>query len=220
MARPSVVIIDSGICNLFNVRGAFESLNANVIVTRSKSDILSARRVVLPGVGAFGAGMQSLEQCDLVDTIKNFVKSGKPILGICLGMQMLMSRSEEHGVWDGLGLIKGVVRSFQKPDAGGIQFKIPQIGWNFIERNERFFPPKDYKDGTVLDGLDPKPYMYFVHSYVVEPADERHCLTYTYYGKDKFCSVVKKNNVSGCQFHPERSGNVGLRILQNFLDEE
>lgn len=217
MRQPQVVIIDSGICNLFNVKGTFESLQATVVISRSPEAIRNAERAVLPGVGAFGAGMQSLAQYDLVEPIRSFAKSGKPLLGICLGMQMLLSVSQELGVWDGLGLIPGRVRAFQKPTPSGPSFKIPQIGWNRIERPNG--GSKDPWAETLLHGLDEKPFLYFVHSFIAIPEDPRHLLAYTEYGQDRFASVVKRDNISGCQFHPERSGATGLGILQNFLKE-
>ncbi len=210
-SSTTVVIIDSGICNLFNVQRAFESIGAQVTISRSKKDILGAERIVLPGVGAFGPGMESLSQHDLIEPIAAFVKSGKPLLGICLGMQMLMTTSEELGVWKGLDLVKGRVRMFQKPESSDTKFKIPQIGWNVIEKSE--------SKGTILNGLGEKPYVYFVHSFVVEPEDPRHVLGATTYGRNRFCSVLRKDNISACQFHPERSGPIGLKVLQNFLKE-
>ena len=136
MGSEGVTIIDSGICNLFNVRRAFEWIGTKVTITRSKKDILEAPRVVLPGVGAFGAAMQSLEQFDLIDTIKSYAKSGKPLLGICLGMQLLMTQSEELGIWEGLHLVRGRVRIFKPTQVNGLKYKIPQIGWNFLARRK------------------------------------------------------------------------------------
>lgn len=209
----SVTIIDSGICNLFNVKRAFESIGAEVVITRSKEVIMEAQRVVLPGVGAFRQGMQSLNQYGLAETLQAFAKSGRPLFGICLGMQKLMSYSEEFGMWNGLGIIEGRVRRFCEPSSQVQSYKIPQIGWNTLEEAFAW-------DKTVLDGIGKKPYVYFVHSYIVEPVDKKHCLAYTNYGQDKFCSVIKRDNVSGCQFHPERSGEAGLKILRNFLAEK
>lgn len=217
MAHSNITIIDSDICNLFNVTAAFTSLGCKVLVTRSPREISKADKLVLPGVGAFGPGMRSLSRYDLIEPICTFAKSGKPLLGICLGMQMLASVSEELGQWEGLDLIRGRIRMFQKPDEGGPLFKIPQIGWNLVHR-----PPaeKNSWHGTVLQDIGDRPYVYFVHSFVMEPEEKHHILGITTYGKDTFCSVVKKDNISGCQFHPERSGPVGMRILQNFLKEK
>lgn len=216
MKAPRVVIIDSGICNLFNVRRAFGTVGAEIAITREKKDILEASAVVLPGVGAFGPGMDALEQHDLIDSIHRFVKSGKPLLGICLGMQMLLTESEEHGRWKGLGVIPGRVRVLQQPLAGQPPFKIPHIGWSPLEPVETADPTLAW-DGTLLHDVEPTSYMYFVHSYVADPEDARCCLAVTSYGSDRFCSVIKWENVSACQFHPERSGEAGLRILHNFV---
>ena len=212
MKNAKVVIIDSGICNLFNVQRAFATVGADITVTCQKADILGASSVVLPGVGAFGPGMHALEQHDLVDALHRFVKSGKPLLGICLGMQMLMTESEEHGRWSGLGLIRGRVRALRQPPPGGPVYKIPHIGWSAIEP-----PAARTWEGTVLDGVASGSYMYFVHSYVVDPEDTQCCLAQTSYGVDRFCSVINHESVSACQFHPERSGDAGLRLLRQFV---
>lgn len=216
MRAPRVVIIDSGICNLFNVRRAFGTIGAEITITRQKQDILDASAVVLPGVGAFGSGMEALDRHDLIDSIHRFVNSGKPVLGICLGMQMLLTESEEHGRWKGLGVIPGRVRLLQPPLPGQPPFKIPHIGWSAIEPVETADPASAW-DGTILHNVQPASYMYFVHSYVADPEDARCCLARTPYGSERFCSVISWENVSACQFHPERSGEAGLRILQRFV---
>lgn len=216
--NPSrVVIVDSGICNLFNVRRAFERLGAEVVISRSSKDINEATRVVLPGVGAFGAAMTGLEQEKLIDPIRQYANSGKPLMGICLGMQLLMSHSEEYGSWEGLNLIEGNVRILKSPEEGGAKFKIPEIGWNVLEENPELYPAGKTWEGTALQGLGQNPYMYFVHSFVVVPESPKDILAYTRYGRDHYCSVVHRDNVTGCQFHPERSGEAGLKILENFL---
>ncbi len=213
MSDQNVAIIDSGICNLFNIRRAFHSLGAEVLITRSEKDIEGASRLVLPGVGAFGAGMKSLYDHHLVEPIRTYIKTGKPFLGICLGMQMLLSHSEEYGLWDGLDIIKGKVRIFAPPVSGMASYKIPQIGWNYLEPNGNW-------QQTPLNGLGEKPYFYFVHSYIVVPDNITDCLAHTTYGRDRYCSVVRRNNITACQFHPERSGEVGLKLLRNFLSED
>ena len=220
MTKNEVIVIDVGISNLFNVKRAFESIGANVIITDAKDEILNASKLVLPGVGAFGAGIKNLKQKNLIQPIRDYAKSGKPLFGICLGMQMLFSQSEEHGFWEGLGIIPGKVRAFQPPVADGeVGFKIPQMGWNYIKRNPELQSSinTDSWENTALQGLGDDPYMYFVHSYVGVPDSVADCLAYTFYGHDRFCSVVQRDNVTGCQFHPERSGEIGIRILENFL---
>lgn len=213
MADQSIVIIDSGICNLFNIRRAFRSLGAEVLITRSEKDIEGASRLVLPGVGAFGAGMKSLHGHNLIEPIRAHVNSGKPFLGICLGMQMLLSHSEEYGLWDGLNIIQGRVRMFTSPVPGSSSHKIPQIGWNCLEPNGSW-------GQTLLNGLGEKPYFYFVHSFIVVPDNPADCLAFTMYGRDRYCSFLKRENITACQFHPERSGEVGLKLLRNFLSED
>src|SRR3989338_5896652 len=209
---PEVVIIDSGICNLFNIRRAFENLGAKVVISCDRKQILGAPRVILPGVGAFGSGMKNLERLELVSSLWDYVASGKLLFGICLGMQMLLSHSEEHGIWDGLGIIPGRVRRFREANDNTPSYKIPQIGWNTLEPTEKGW------SGSLLDGITQPISVYFVHSYVVEPASRGVVLARTFYGQDDFCSVLANDNILACQFHHERSGPVGLKILQNFLN--
>ncbi len=209
-----VVIIDVGVSNLFNVRRGFEKAGAQVHITTDPKEIMDAPRVVLPGVGAFGAAVQVLERHDLFGTIRNYAKTGKPLLGICLGMQLLLTESEELGQWKGLDIIPGKVLRLDSPKDPLNTFKIPEIGWNALE------PDKLPWRGTILDDLSEKSYVYFVHSFHCVPTDTSHILGVTSYGHNRFCSVIKKDNVSGCQFHPERSGTVGLKILKNFLKQE
>lgn len=216
MNLPQIVIIDSGICNLFNVQRALTTVGAEVTITSRKKDILDASAVVLPGVGAFGAGMRSLDQHDLTDAILSFVKSGKPLLGICLGMQLLLTESEEYGQWNGLGIIRGRVRALRPPQPGEPPYKIPHTGWSPIEPSDSANRSTAWQ-GTVLDGVAPASHMYFVHSYVAEPEDARCCIARTSYGSDRFCAVINWKNVSACQFHPERSGEAGLQILRRFV---
>jgi len=214
--QKKTVIVDVGVCNIFNISRAVKSLGVDTIITRSPREIEEAQYLILPGVGAFGAAMQSLNEGDLISPIQKFAKSGKPILGICLGMQLLMTHSEELGSWQGLDLIEGKVVQLTNPDPQGPFYKVPQMGWNTIE------PPdsnstKDIWKGTILDDLGPEPFFYFVHSLVVQPESENNVLALTNYGNNYFCSVIKQDNISACQFHLERSADVGLKILSNFL---
>ena len=221
MIKKKTVIIDMGVCNIFNIRRAVESVGADAVITSSIEKIKEASSLILPGVGAFGAAITRLKDLNLIEPIQEFIKTGKPVFGICLGMQLLMENSNELGFWTGLGVIPGEVRAFVLPDKEGPYFKIPQIGWNVIERNIDIdnSSQKDNWRGTILDDVGAHPYVYFIHSYVVKPKFEKHVLAYTRYGNDKFCSVIQKDNIVACQFHPERSGEVGLRLLRNFFKQ-
>lgn len=205
-----VVIIDYGVGNLFNVQRAFSLIGARSVISSNPKDILSARRLLLPGVGAFESGMRHLHEYALVEAIRERASDGCPVLGICLGMQLLMSRSEEGGAHQGLDLIKGQVRRFQNPTNSGFFYKIPQIGWNALQQ-------VSHPQEVFLEGIGEDPYVYFVHSYCVYPEDTSVWLASTDYGRDQFCSVLAKGKLFGCQFHPERSGEQGLRILKNFI---
>jgi glutamine amidotransferase len=172
----------------------------------------AADGVLLPGVGAFGEGMRNLERDDLVGPLKDLALSGKALLGICLGMQLLMEESEEFGRWPGLGLLSGrVVQLKPRPGDGA---KVPHIGWSSVHPADG--GGAETWAGTLLDGVNPGAFAYFVHSYSVQSASDP--LAETTYGGQRFCSVAVRGNVMGCQFHPERSAQVGLRVLQNWLD--
>ena len=193
-------IIDYGAGNLFSVKNALDYIGAESTVTKSAADLESADRIILPGVGAFPDAMKALGETGLIDTIKEQAQK-KPLLGICLGMQMLFDKSFEFGETDGLGLIPGTVELMTPPD-----LLIPQIGWNRLIYNEKC---------ALLDGLGDEPYVYFVHSYAAH-CDGKNVAAYTDYG-GSVPACVFSGNVYGCQFHPEKSGETGLTILRNFL---
>lgn len=197
-----IAIIDYGMGNLRSVSKAFEAVGHQAVVTRDARVIGNASHVVLPGVGAFGDCMANIEQYGLVEPIRTAIRSGKPFLGICLGLQVLFTESEEFGPHKGLDIIPGMVRRFE----GGQALKVPHIGWNqvHVQRNCPLF------DG-IADGAD----WYFVHSYFVEPSDKQLAATTTTYGIP-FVSSVWKDNIVACQFHPEKSQAVGLRLIKNF----
>ena len=209
MIQPSVVIVDYGIGNLFSVVGAVNAVGVDdPVVSSDISKIKSADRVILPGVGAFGDGMDNLRERDLVSVMQDRSASDRPTLGVCLGMQLLMDGSDEFGVHDGLGAIRGSVTRFA-PEIG---MKIPLIGW------ERLIEPKkDMWKTSVLSELEGGTHMYFVHSYYVDPAEDSNVLATTRFGEFEFCSVVREGNTTGVQFHPERSGEDGIQIYRNFL---
>jgi len=215
LSQPDVAIVDFGMGNLFSVKQACLHVGLNAIITSSKKDILSSKAVILPGVGAFGDAIASLEELDLFETLHEVVFT-KPFIGICLGMQLLMTESFEFGYNKGLGIIEGSVIKFdfsKLPSARNRKPKVPHIGWN------RIIKPKTTStnlwEETLLEGLQDGEFMYFVHSYLVEPSDESLCLSVTNYGGTEFCSSLRHKNVFACQFHPERSGPMGLKVYEN-----
>ena len=215
MKKQKIIIIDYTLGNLFSVQRAFYNIGANVKISDNKKDIYDADKIVLPGVGAFSAGMKGLQEKNLSETIIKVVNDGKPILGICLGMQMLMTESEENGLHKGLNLIKGKVAEFESPTKND-SFKIPHYGWSKVNM------PKGTKsnswDKTLLNGFSKKNlFCYFVHSFFVKTNNSAHTIGETFYGKNLFASVISYKNITGCQFHPEKSGQDGLRIINNFV---
>lgn len=208
----SVTVIDYGMGNLYSVCRAFEHLGADVLLTDRPQDVLVANCLVLPGVGAFKHGMAELETRGLVPALQAYARKNRPVLGICLGMQMLLDHSEEFGTHRGLGIIPGAVRAIPKTGANGAPHKIPHIGWN------RLIAPAhaSWKD-TLLDDMSEGVEVYFVHSYTAEPESESVRLADSDYDGRRISAIVRKGNVYGCQFHPEKSGTVGLQMLRNFL---
>lgn len=211
---PEVAIVDYGIGNLFSVKHACTQVGLKSEITSSKEKILESDAVILPGVGAFGDAMETLAKLDLIDTLKEAALSGKPFLGICLGMQLIMSESHEFGRHEGLGIFKGSVVRFDNPvDDKGRKLKVPHVGWNRIYKSRH---PDTWKD-TVLNELDDKDFMYFVHSFYVKPDNPDVVLSRSQYGNVEFCSSLNYKNIYACQFHPERSGSKGLQIYRNLL---
>ena len=201
--NPNIVIIDYGMGNLRNVQKAFEKIGFEARLTRNKNEIGGASAIVLPGVGAFRDCMENLEKYGLVEVVLRSIEKGKPYLGICLGLQVLFSESEEFGSHKGLDLIKGKVVRFV-PDPG---HKVPHMGWNTIEKE---------KEGPMLQGIESGDFFYFVHSYYVIPDKTEWISSFTTYGKP-FVSSIWKENLFATQFHPEKSQQKGLRILENFV---
>jgi glutamine amidotransferase len=198
-----IAIIDYGAGNLRSVRNALVHLGANVFTAATPDQLAGAEKIVLPGVGAFGAGMKALRAAGFEEPLKQAVSAGVPLLGICLGMQYLFESSDEMGQHRGLGLLPGRVTRF--PVEGP---KVPHIGWNQLHIRQT---------NTLLAGVESGAYAYFVHSYYVEGADPQDVLATTDYGLD-YPSVVGRGSVWGIQPHPEKSQAVGLRILQNFVE--
>lgn len=198
-----IAIVDYGVGNLFSLRSSFAAIGADAIFTSDESIIRSADRIILPGVGAFEDAANKLKNTGLGEVVVSEVKNGKPLLGICLGMQLLFEKSFEFGCHAGLGLIPGNIVSFE----GRInkELKIPEIGWNELRLN---------KDSVLYKGFSGGEFVYFVHSYFAE-CDSRFVSAFSEYDID-FPASVEYENVYGCQFHPEKSGKAGLKILENF----
>jgi imidazole glycerol-phosphate synthase subunit HisH len=213
MSRSDVTVIDYGVGNLLSVRRGLEHCGAKVTVTGDAEIILQASRVVLPGVGAFGKAMQALERLGLVDTIHELAHRQTPFLGICLGMQLLLDESEEFGITKGLGLIPGRVVSVPNLTQSGQIQKIPNIGWNSLQPS---LLSGDWH-GTLLQDTNAGDAVYFVHSFMALPHNLDDRIADYVYGGHRIAAVVARNQISGCQFHPEKSGEVGLKILQHFL---
>lgn len=207
MIERPVAIVDYRMGNLYSVRRACEAAGMMAIITSDRNEILSAPLVILPGVGAFGDAMATLHELDLVSVIRDVANSGTALVGICLGLQLLMTESEEFGQHGGLDLIPGTVRRLDGRTSGSGRLKVPEIGWNSVA------PVRSW-EGTPLQPVPPQTHMYFVHSYYVLPAADDFILSHTSYGATTFCSSVQKKNVFACQFHPERSGPTGLKMYE------
>ena len=207
-----IAVIDYGLGNLRSVSKALETVGAEVEVTSDSRLIEEARGVVLPGVGAFSVGMDNLRKLDLISVLSGAISAGKPFLGICLGLQLLFTRSEEHGISEGMNIISGDVKKFSSAS------KIPHMGWNTINIKSTRAPERQALEEKIklFEGIPDNSYFYFVHSYYVEPEDEETVIAATSYGTD-FVSAINKDNIWGIQFHPEKSTEMGLRVLGNFV---
>ncbi len=203
----NVAIIDYGVGNLGSLRRAFSPL-CSVTITEEKEVIASADAIVLPGVGAFAAGMEGLRVRNLIETLKDAATRNVPMLGICLGAQLFLEKGHEFGEHEGLGFIAGEVVHFSTiaPDA-----TVPIIGWQEIA------PSNNKSADPLFAGLE-NPFMYFVHSYIIRPASPEHVLAKTTYGETDYCAIVQSGAILGTQFHPEKSGEMGKRLLKNFID--
>ena len=199
-----IAIIDYDAGNIKSVEKAFQYIGEDTVVSRDKDVILSADKVVLPGVGSFGDAMAHLREYNLVKVIKDVVAEKKPFLGICLGLQLLYESSEETPGVEGLGILKGKILKI--PEQEGL--KIPHMGWNSLHLQN---------DGRLFRGIEQNPYVYFVHSYYLKAEEEETVKATTEYSV-KIHASVEKDNVFACQFHPEKSGDLGLQILKNFAE--
>lgn len=203
MAGPSTtLIVDYGMGNLRSVEKTLEAVGASPVISSDPEAVRAAERIVLPGVGAFGDAMENLRGSGLASALLDAVEAGAPLLGLCLGLQLLFTESDEFGRHQGLDLIPGRVRRFDDPG-----LRVPHVGWNQIE---------SIRADPLLQGLKDGDYLYFVHSYYVVPADSASVLAWTSYGRP-FCSIARRGNVWGAQFHPEKSQSTGRTLLRNFL---
>jgi len=222
-ASPRVAIVDYGLGNLFSVAHACAATGSTPVITSSEAEILNSDAVILPGVGAFGDAMQSLRGLDLIGPLRDAATSGKPLMGICLGLQLLMTESFEFGNHRGLNIIEGQVVRFQDPQEGDKILKVPHVGWNGI------FRPPGARDGggliagetdawknTPLECIHDGELMYFVHSFYVVPERDNVISSVSRYGDHEFCSSLMAESVFGSQFHPERSGPEGLKMYNSF----
>jgi glutamine amidotransferase len=213
--NQSVTLVDYGVGNLLSVRRALEKCGAIVRQTSSPDDIARADRLVLPGVGAFGDCMSELRKRDLMDPVIAFASTGRPLLGICVGMQILMTAGEEFGWHGGLGLIEGTVSQIPACSSAGPRYKVPHIGWSELHP-----PPAagcDAWNNTILRNINPGASAYFVHSYTAAPVQEKSRLADCNYHGHRVSAVVSQGNVFGTQFHPEKSGSTGLLVLSAFV---
>ena len=212
MSAPEIVVIDYGVGNLLSVRRGFEKCGAAVTETADPEEILAAKRVVLPGVGAFGNAMQALERLGLIAVIQEIAVRQTPLLGICLGMQLLLDESEEFGITAGLGIIPGRVIPVPTQTLSGEPQKIPHIGWSALQPSAASgkWTETLLRDNNLGDAA------YFVHSFMAVPTSQAHRIADCVYGGHLIPATIGRNRITGCQFHPEKSGDVGLNILRRF----
>jgi len=213
---PVVAIIDMGLGNLFSVKNACEYVGMKAIITSLRREIDDADAIIIPGVGAFGDAMKALDALSLASVLRENIDDKKPLMGICLGMQILMTEGTEFGYFEGLDCIAGTVVRFENPQSDLGPLKVPEICWNRMVRPHH--APYDLWFDTPLNGLPDGIFMYFNHSYYVKTRDPSVVISETDYGDITFCSAFRKGNIFGIQAHPERSGINGLKVYENFLD--
>jgi imidazole glycerol-phosphate synthase subunit HisH len=214
MSTQKITLLDYGMCNMLNVARALEHAGADVHVTEDPKEAIAAERLVVPGVGAFSECMRAVNDLGHADAIREFVKSGRPMLGICVGMQILFEVSEEFGETPGLGILPGRVRIISNTTTSGAPQRVPHIGWNHLiepQAGRSWHKTLLQPFGTV------GPAVYFVHSFAAQPSNDDDRLADCDYGGHRISAMVKRDNVTATQFHPERSGTVGLRMLKEFL---
>lgn len=209
MGKPKITIVDYGVGNLYSLKRAFRFLRIEADISEDEAFIKKSDALILPGVGSFEAGMKGLKARGLVEVIRKFAELNKPMLGICLGAQLMLGIGHEFGIFDGLNIIKGKVVHFPKLQSNE---KVPHIGWNSVYQSSPRWKRSIFN--SMKENFD----VYFVHSYVLVPDNKENVFGLTKYGEYEFCSAIRKGNVYGCQFHPEKSGPVGLKIIKNFIN--
>lgn len=212
--HPKVAIIDFHMGNMFSVQHACRHVGLDCFITSDRRELEGADAAILPGVGAFGGAMENLSCMDLISAIKDFITSGKPFLGICLGLQLLFDTSEEFGLHEGLSIIPGNVVKFRCGDSERTRIKVPHMGWNRIFKPEK--NGSNLWDTSPLRGIRHGEYMYFVHSYYVVPSNDAVTVSVTDYEGIRYCSSVQYKNVFATQYHPEKSSVEGIRIYENW----
>lgn len=206
-----ITLIDYGIGNLLSVKRALNHVGADLKVATTAQEITQADRILLPGVGAFSSCVNELAKRGLTDAVREFAATDRPLLGICVGMQMLFEASEEFGETAGFGFIKGRVKAIPSENINGASHKIPHIGWSPLRQAGQSW------DGSIFQNTKPEAEVYFVHSFMAVPEDEASHLADTIYGGHTLTAAVQKDNIIGTQFHPEKSAETGLSILKSFL---
>ena len=214
MKNKELTIIDYGLGNLLSLKRAFEFLGAKVVITNEPKLIAKSPRVVLPGVGAFGTAMNFIKDLKIEESLISIAKKEIPFLGICLGMQLLFTESKEFKITKGLNLMEGKVIPIPTNSVEGKRLTLPHIGWNSLLPSNNIGNWKD----TILEDNNFNDEVYFVHSFMAKPNQSETKIAECIYGGHKITAVVKKNNIVGCQFHPEKSGEIGLKILKNFIN--
>lgn len=211
--RIKVAIVDYGLGNLFSVNSACELVGLDAVITSDVETVRKSDAVILPGVGAFGTAMDTLRETNLLDSIFDFVKTGKPFFGICLGMQLMFTESDEFGTNKGFDFIKGKIVKFPERNAEGSIIRVPQIQWNQIWQNK-----KEIWNASPLRNIEDGSYMQFVHSYYAVPEDTNTILSFSEYEGVRYASAVIKDNLVGMQYHPEKSADKGILIYQNWAN--
>jgi glutamine amidotransferase len=209
----TIAVIDYNMSNMFSIENALKTLDLKPKITSDYETILSCDGAVLPGVGSFPEAMKNLKKLNLDNAIIDFIESGKPFLGICLGFQLLFDKSDEILDTNGLGIISGEVKSFSNLDNG---MRVPHVGWNLVTKKNSL---KIEAFNDPLNNIGNDEYFYFVHSNFVQPIDNSYAYTLTQYEGFDFCSSIMKDNIFACQFHPEKSGKQGMQILNNIFNK-
>ncbi len=209
-----ITVIDYGVGNLFSIARAIEQCGGEAVFSDDPRVLEAAERAVLPGVGAFGDGMRTLIETGLADAVRRFADTGRPLLAICLGMQMLMEESAEFGVHRGLGILPGKVRAIPGTSADGSPHKVPHIAWAALQE-----PEANRWHQTPLEGTAPGTPVYFVHSFAAQPKNNDDLIASYDYDGHSIAAAVGSGAITGCQFHPERSGPAGLRMIERFLSQ-